>query len=407
MADLAPRRPTLRPERIRRIAGSSPDPLVLILTNEHDVSADWVVRELRRRGVPYLRLNTERLPQYALVGKPAEGKWRVSRDGITSVLDSIRGVWFRRPEVPGDEYFAGLSRDEIAVASDQWRGVVSGLRSLPGAKWINPPERNALGETKTVQLQLASSLGFRVPDTLITNSGAEAFDFMERHPSAVVKAIRTPLIHSCGETRFVYTERLTQRLLEGLRELEPVPFILQEEIGPKLDVRVTVVGDEAMAACLTEPATEVDWRAQKPPGRFRKLDLPDDVKALCIRLVCAMGLSFGAIDLLEDEHGDWFFLEINPNGEWGWLQKTTGLPIARSDHERPPRMRIRSAVRFVMDWTFPPIALPPRHRSIAAQHHDPKRERLARPPQVSGQPICVCLEYLFKRGRPTVRRRPG
>ncbi len=319
-----------RPERIRRIAGSA-RPLVLILTNERDVSADWVVRELRRRSVPYLRLNTERLPLHQVVANPPESRWQLQRDGTVHELDWVRGIWFRRPETPSPEHLEGLSPSELDVAGGQWRGVISGLQSLLGVKWINPPERNALAETKALQLALASSIGFRVPSTRITNSRAEVLAFLADYPKgAVVKAIHAPLIRSDGEAKFIYTERLTPDLLDGMREVEPVPFIIQEEICPKLDVRVTIVEGNAMAACLVDPSPDVDWRATKPSGGFRQFNLPDEVSALCVRLVSEMGLCFGAIDLVEDEHGNWFFLEINPNGEWGWLQKTTDLPIAEA-----------------------------------------------------------------------------
>jgi len=40
-------------------------------------------------------------------------------------------------------------------------------------------------------------------------------------------------------------------------------------------------------------------------------------------------LYFGAIDIVEHE-GRFWFLEVNPNGEWGWLQKPNGVPIAEA-----------------------------------------------------------------------------
>jgi len=41
------------------------------------------------------------------------------------------------------------------------------------------------------------------------------------------------------------------------------------------------------------------------------------------------GLLFGAVDFVEHE-GKFIFLEINPNGEWGWLQKPHNVPIAET-----------------------------------------------------------------------------
>jgi hypothetical protein len=47
----------------------------------------------------------------------------------------------------------------------------------------------------------------------------------------------------------------------------------------------------------------------------------------CIRLVKQLGLEFGAIDLILRPDGEYVFLEINPNGQWLWLEPASGLPF--------------------------------------------------------------------------------
>ena len=48
----------------------------------------------------------------------------------------------------------------------------------------------------------------------------------------------------------------------------------------------------------------------------------------CAAFVSGLGLTFGAIDLVLDEQGALQFLEINPNGEWMWIEDLVGYPIA-------------------------------------------------------------------------------
>ncbi|MNL66725.1 hypothetical protein D3C87_1912350 [compost metagenome] len=43
-----------------------------------------------------------------------------------------------------------------------------------------------------------------------------------------------------------------------------------------------------------------------------------------------LGLKFGAIDLIQDEYDNFYFLEINPNGQWVWIESDTGLTISDS-----------------------------------------------------------------------------
>lgn len=61
-----------------------------------------------------------------------------------------------------------------------------------------------------------------------------------------------------------------------------------------------------------------------------KLDhykLPQHIEDSCREYVANAGLVFGALDLVEHS-GEFYFLEINPNGEWGWLEKTVGVKIS-------------------------------------------------------------------------------
>ena len=109
------------------------------------------------------------------------------------------------------------------------------------------------------------------------------------------------------------------------------PVIVQQRIYPKTDYRVTVVGEDVFPVRIFSKNGEValDWRTQKVGLEFDQCSLPAELISHCRTLVKTLGLQFGAIDLVESK-GKFFFLEINPNGEWGWLQKTVGVPIAEA-----------------------------------------------------------------------------
>ena len=317
----------MKPERIKRIAGSAyPD--VLIVSNELDVSVDWVVRELRDRSISYFRLNTERLPEFAIVIEPSREVWAMSRGATSYDLSQVRHVWYRRPDLPKSDTLH-LNNGELTMAREQWGAIVSGLRSLPEARWMNLPERNAAAESKILQLRLATSLGFKVPRTLITNSREDALRLMDDEGNRVViKALQAPLLPSKDGSSFVFTERLERSSLLEAAAVEPVPFIVQQEIDPKEDVRVTVVDGKAVAATPVDQTTEIDWRVARPLPAFRPHEASDEILERCVELVRELGLRFGALDLARANDGEYFFLEINPNGEWGWLNKEDELPIA-------------------------------------------------------------------------------
>lgn len=305
-------------------------PTVLILSNERDASVDWVVRELRRRSAGYLRLNTERLADYSLTVNPVSLRWQLDVRGIPYLLDEVRSVWYRRPESPTNHIVEGLSPSEQDLVADQWRAVVRSLRSLPQADWMNDPFRNMAAESKIEQLRQAKSHGFEVPKTIVTNSRLVSTQFLDCSSHGIVlKALHAPLINHPESPSFVYTKRVDRAALMSMATVETAPFILQEEIRPKRDVRVTVV-DSGVYAAIADISQGVDWRAQDGVIRFAPHELPTKIRDRCVQMLKALGLRFGAFDFVLDDGGTYYFLEVNPNGEWGWLQKTCGLPIAEA-----------------------------------------------------------------------------
>ena len=47
-----------------------------------------------------------------------------------------------------------------------------------------------------------------------------------------------------------------------------------------------------------------------------------------VELNRSMGLRYGGADLIRTPEGDWVFLEINPGGEWRWVQQYAGLDVS-------------------------------------------------------------------------------
>ena len=114
--------------------------------------------------------------------------------------------------------------------------------------------------------------------------------------------------------------------------IQSAPIIFQRQIYKSVDVRVTVVGKNVFAAAIHSQAreeTRVDWRnGSDILLRHTVITLPEAISQQCVALTEKFGLRFAAIDLIKDRDGEYWFLEINPNGQWAWIENLTGLPIA-------------------------------------------------------------------------------
>lgn len=286
-----------------------------------------MVRELDRRGVRVVRLNTERAPDWRLTLYPTGGWWvGGARRSIES--DECVGVWWRRPEVPA---VSTPSAAAEAIA-DQWRTLIAALANVAGPTWVSEPMKIRAAEDKSRQLRHAAAAGLIVPDTLWTNDLKEARAFVARWGGeAVVKSVASAWWEKAGQGHFVFASLVGADELPVAGRLASAPVCFQQPIVPKRDIRVTVAGDAVLSAIRDttfgrpEP---LDWRRASERA-WSPYVLPPDIADACRELVGGLGLRFGGIDLALDDSGVYWFLELNPNGEWGWLQRA-GLPIAEA-----------------------------------------------------------------------------
>lgn len=82
----------------------------------------------------------------------------------------------------------------------------------------------------------------------------------------------------------------------------------------------------AVRILLNGKGVEGDWRRIKNDIEFVPFLLPEEIVEKCVNILKSLGLCFGGIDLIESE-GRYFFLEVNPTGEWGWLVNSARLRI--------------------------------------------------------------------------------
>jgi glutathione synthase/RimK-type ligase-like ATP-grasp enzyme len=65
-------------------------------------------------------------------------------------------------------------------------------------------------------------------------------------------------------------------------------------------------------------------------ARMEAVDLPEAVRGQLFALMDSLGLVYGAIDLRLKPDGTYVFLEVNPAGQFLFIEAVTGQPIART-----------------------------------------------------------------------------
>jgi MvdC family ATP-grasp ribosomal peptide maturase len=309
---------------------------VLLLTHSADFyTVDLVAEALARRGARPFRLNTELFPARvklsARLGNDRAAHL-VTCDGARLSAEEVRAVWARKLWTPRtDEDLDGRFREMCARESvAAFEGF---LDALHGARWVNDLQRERAAENKQRQLRVASAAGLRVPRTLVTNDPAAARQFFEETEGRTVAKLLRPLTVSMGaDTEFVYTSLVNAEDLADAGGLRHSPMVFQELIPKARELRVAWVGGEAFTGALDASGTsrgQTDWRRAAPGEcRWETAELPAEVAHGLRSLMEELGLVFGAVDLIVTPEGEHVFLEVNPAGEWGMLERDLGLPIS-------------------------------------------------------------------------------
>ncbi len=303
---------------------------VLILADDLDPSADAVVVELDKRDVPAVRINTEWFPvQMQLDAEFQSGRW--TGELVTPrhrvALGEVRSVWWRSPNT--FRFPKGLTGPERQHAHTEAKlGLGGVLFSLP-VLWVDRPDLAATAAYKPLQLAVAADAGLLVPATLITNSQQAMRRFAHRHGEVVTKMLGSPAIHEAGGRRVAYTECLTDDHLTDLGGLEHTAHQFQQWVAKEHEARVIAVADSVFAVAIHahSAAARVDWRSDYTALSYEVVDPPATVIAGIGRVMRSLGLRYGAFDFVVGPDQEWYFLEINPGGQYRWLEEQVHVPV--------------------------------------------------------------------------------
>ena len=310
--------------------------MILVVTNRMDRTADFGVLEIQRRRVPYFRFNTEDFPQATYSGirfAPERVSGHLTTPKGRLQLGDIQSVWFRRPVLPSPAPEVAESRAR-QFSTIESLAYIEGLWRTLDCFWVSKPDRIRAAESKLLQLKIARDLGFSIPNTLVTSDPDEARDFLAATNKAVYKPLKQSRLEHHRGTMLIFTSVVHESHVSQLEAVKYAPCIFQEYVPKRFEVRSTVFGTRVFATEIHSQATEGskdDWR--RIPARalpHRPHTLPQRVESKCVQLVETLGLTFGAIDMVLTPQGEYVFLEINPNGQWAWIEQRTGQPMSRA-----------------------------------------------------------------------------
>lgn len=317
--------------------------MLLIITNAADIHPNPVAKILNEKGIPFFRLNTDRLlTDYDISWKFEGGNSyfsiRYKQYPIEINSDQISCVWERRPMEPlatYDEITDDIIKRTVLEEADGFlrffRYALVGMNLL----WIGHPINERLASSKILQKMVAQKVGFEIPTTIFSNCLDQVSSFGDN--DVALKPINSFDIPFDEKNSVVfYTQRLKAKQLEelGQESFRNTINFLEQYTEKAYELRVTVIHSHFFTAKinsqkLKEAEGAIDWRQGYSHGiEFEQIETPNELKRPCLDFLDYFHLEFGCFDFIRNKQGKYFFLECNTNGQWLWLEEEANLPIS-------------------------------------------------------------------------------
>jgi glutathione synthase/RimK-type ligase-like ATP-grasp enzyme len=313
--------------------------MIILIGHEREFNFLNLVRAARKLDVECLLFQLRPSEQEWDVEIPMSGDAALinKKTGYKLNASDVNGIWCRTSAFP-DKYspvLSGVSEYSKAYVASEWRVAMGAFFSSADAKWANKPQVIGVAGNRILQMRLAPQFGLKVPAWVAASRSKEINEFASSLPNTafVVKALNEGAPSDCGEVNS-NTIKISDPLVQLAPDDGKIPMLLQKAISARVIIRSYVIGNKVYSAegvvDLSDPVfldSRLDLSDTKKYPYIVHI-LPVHIELALVALARKLDLSYGAADFLLDENGDYWFLEINPSGQWAWIERQTGLPIS-------------------------------------------------------------------------------
>lgn len=289
---------------------------ILVVTCSYDRTVDYILAKYKS-DFEFFRFNVDRFAEYKIV--ISESYWEISQGSYTINQEEVLSIYYRKPAFPDthdfDMEFRRLIHSDILSVVE---GIVNSFNGIV----LTKPCILRKTENKIFQLLYAQNNKILMSNSFIGNN----IGFNQIDNPRIIMPISIGKILKDGEVSIIQTNIMHEN--DQYDDLGLTPIYVQKYVKKKYEVRLTVAGDDFYAVKIVSD-NSVDWR-DGDKNTYELIETPPEIKKTIRKLLFDFNLQFGAIDYIVDPDDNWFFLEINPNGQWQWLESALNLTISES-----------------------------------------------------------------------------
>lgn len=300
---------------------------VLVISNSGDLHTDLLIEACQRQSVECFRYNTDHFRLNGAITWNIKNQGKIALGPHQCDLSDVGLLIYRRPKPIFNQ------RNDVDkwlgwLYDQEWSSIEISISELVKCPIVNPAGASYYGQHKLVQLQLAQKYGVACPETIISNSPLELGAFSDKY-SCVSKAI-----YDCSTTHngTVHTGKTVSVSENDIQSYDPkfCPMLLQEKIDAAAMWRIVVVGDSVFGFRLhgNELMQETDSRLIELKLSGEAREVPETIQRGLISICKSLGLIYSSSDFIEDHEGRLWFIDLNPEGQWGAYEKRFGTKIS-------------------------------------------------------------------------------
>jgi len=287
-----------------------------MITSSYDKTCNYLISKYPN--YKFFRFDVDDFSKYS-VTCTVRG-FEITRGDHSVDSNSCLSIYFRKPAL---ENLDGVFDTKYhSYVHKETYSVIEGLVEAFDGTVLTKPSIMRKANNKVYQASLVEKAGFITPNMAITNSPNELEGFTKRQ--GIIKPVAIGDITTNSTKEFVQTNKIDPIFETDIFKYSP--SYLQDYIEKDYEVRITIIDGNVFPVKIISE-NNVDWRKPNNNVTYEVYSINDDIKHKCLHFMELCDMKFGCFDFII-KADVWYFLEMNANGQWAWLEFETGLKIS-------------------------------------------------------------------------------
>ena len=301
--------------------------MILIVSNDKEKSTSDVIEWLLYCGVKFEQINetTQINMNYSNTNNIL-----IKISNKTINFKNIGSFWYRRGKFhSANKIYQNIDKYIVNHELEEWNKINELLmlflqtKKGIGSFFVNDINKNYV-------LHVASTVVLKTPKTLITNSKKDVITFFKKE-RIINKTIANVMSYK-ADKKF-YTNKTIEINTKSL-STHFYPSLFQELVEKKYELRIFYLKGMLFSCAIFSQSNEkkmIDFRNYdyQKPNRSVPFSLPIEIKNKLKLLMKRLSLDSGSIDIIVSPANEFYFLEVNPVGQFGMVSYPCNYNLER------------------------------------------------------------------------------